>query len=198
VVILSRLFRYVTKQTDIVVDIGAHKGYFSVFASYEAKKGKVFAFEPFKKNYDALNANIRLNKRKNIKAYNLGIAGSKKNIVLYANAGNAGGMSVVADWFKKEKNVESHKISCISLQDVFSLCKIKQIDYLKVDCEGGEYDILLNAKPATMKKVHKIGMEFHQIGKLKVGLLEKFLKQNGYRIRIYNHENIIGLLYAER
>ena len=47
---------------DIIIDIGAHIGLFSLFASQYCKKGKIYCFEPIKENYDILTENIDLNK----------------------------------------------------------------------------------------------------------------------------------------
>ena len=45
------------KEKDIVIDIGAHVGYFSIHSSINAKNGKIFAFEPYDKSFEILMKN---------------------------------------------------------------------------------------------------------------------------------------------
>ena len=49
------------KDNDIIIDIGAHIGLFSLFVSQFCKNGKIFSFEPISENYDLLKSNISLN-----------------------------------------------------------------------------------------------------------------------------------------
>ncbi len=187
------------RENDIVVDIGAHKGYFSVFASFKAKKGKVFAFEPMEDNYNILKKNIKVNKCINVIPFQLGISGTKGIKKLYISPDSSSGISLIKDWFKDDKRkITSFYIKCITLHDIFSLCRIKKIDFLKIDCEGAEHEILLNTPIESLAKINKISMEFHQIGRLRVSILKNLLKQNGFIVKVINPENTIGMLYARR
>ncbi len=62
---------------DIIIDIGANIGAFSIYASRRAKHGKVYSYEPFKNHYKRFLDNIKLNNLKNIFAFNL-VFGKKK------------------------------------------------------------------------------------------------------------------------
>ena len=59
------------------IDIGANLGYFSILFSSIIKQGKVYSFEPEKKNFKKLLDNIKLNNFKNILPYNIGLSNSK-------------------------------------------------------------------------------------------------------------------------
>ena len=184
---------------DIVIDIGAHKGYFSTFASLAAKNGKVYAFEPMEDNYNILKKNIKVNKCINVIPFQLGISGAKGIRKLYVSPDSSSGMSLIKEWFKDDKRkITSFYIKCITLHDIFSLCRIKKIDFLKIDCEGAEHEILLNTPIESLAKINKISMEFHQIGRLRVGILKNLLKQNGFIVKVEDPKNTIGMLYARR
>lgn len=187
------------RENDIVVDMGGHKGYFSTFASIAAKHGKVFVFEPMEDNYNILKKNLKVNQCTNVVSFQIGISGTKGIKKLYINPDSSSGISLIKDWFKDDKRkIPSFSIKCITLHDIFSLCHIKKIDFLKIDCEGAEYEILLNAPVESLARINKISMEFHQIGKLRVGILKNLLKQNGFIVRLINPENTTGMLYARR
>ncbi len=185
-------------EKDTVVDIGAHKGYFSVFAAKRAKKGKVYSFEPTEKNFAFLEENIKLNHCKNIHPLKLGVASKRSERKIYEYSDQAGGISLIKEWFGDSDRVKSYTIKCITMDDLFVKCKIDKINFLKLDCEGAEHEILLNTSSKTMKKIEKIGMEYHEIGKLTAEGLITFLQKNGFVVRRQRLQTSIGLLYATR
>jgi FkbM family methyltransferase len=62
-----RLFGDVLEEGMVVIDAGAHVGYFALLAArIVGPSGRVFAFEPVPRNYDLLVRNIQLNGYRNI------------------------------------------------------------------------------------------------------------------------------------
>ena len=62
-----RLFKRLVRPGDVVVDIGAHVGYFTLLAATLAgPAGRVFAFEPIPTSYEQLAANVRSNALRNV------------------------------------------------------------------------------------------------------------------------------------
>ncbi|HEY9206274.1 MAG TPA: FkbM family methyltransferase [Candidatus Methanoperedens sp.] len=117
--------------TDIVLDIGANIGGFSILASKKALM--VYAIEPI--TFRDLTKNIHLNTTNNIKAmdYALGNATTK------------------VTWMKKKREVQ-----CKSLSEIIHECG-GHIDFLKLDCEGGEWSI----KPQELHGIRRIEAEIH-------------------------------------
>ena len=168
------------KQSDIIVDIGANIGIFSILAAKKAKNGKVFAFEPINKNFKRLNENIKLNNLKNIISFKKAVSNKNKKIELFISNDNEGGHSIYAN-LTKSKNKQI--VNALSLKNIFKENNLKNIDFLKIDCEGGEYDILLNSKK-ELKKINKISMEVHNLNKEKnIKTLKKFLEENKFKIK---------------
>ena len=59
--------------------------------------------------------------------------------------------------------------------------KIDAIDFLKVDCEGAEYDILLNLDDHLLSRIKKIAMETHDdVNEHRHGELVEFLRAHGF------------------
>lgn len=164
---------------DLVVDIGAHIGGYSVKA---AKLGaRVIAYEASPRNYELLVKNLAVNGCNNVKAYNVAVASNDGKIELNLDPKGTALNSIYPVPYLHEKI----SIPCVSLSTVFARNGLKKIDVLKLDVEGAEYGILLNSKSSYLKKVRSIIMEFHEgMGHgHKVNELEAFLKRNGFRVK---------------
>jgi len=169
------------KKNDTIVDIGAQAGIFSVFAANIAKNGHVYSFEPFKSNYELLLKNKKINNFRNIHAFNLGVTGNSEKTRLYVSETNTGGHSVI--WKNSGDFVE---INTTTLSDI--LRTTGKIDYLKIDAEGSEYEILLNTPKNAMKKIMKVSLEYHDFFDKTQSYrdLVNFFKKNGFKTKIKN------------
>lgn len=99
------------------------------------------------------------------------------------------------------KNVTIHQHSATSLSQIFLENKLSRIDFLKIDCEGCEYPILLNAKSLTLKKVAYLAAEIHlfnQTTKQQFAALQKHLVRTGFQYTIQPNpvHQTICYLYA--
>ena len=184
------------KNNDIVLDVGGHIGIFSIFASKMANYGKVYVFEPFPENFDLLNKNIKLNRAYNIKPFNVALSdktGTKEFFV--SETENKGGGSF---YERKEKKTRKIKIKTQAFNEFFDKNEIQKIDFLKMDCEGGEYSILLKCYKKNLKKIKKMSIEYHNINKKQNGLiLRKFLEKSGYKVLVSPISKRRGMIYAK-
>ena len=69
---------FTIKKNNLVIDIGAHIGTFTVYAAKRAKNGLVFSYEPEKENFELLKQNIILNNLKILKRLIWGFAVKKE------------------------------------------------------------------------------------------------------------------------
>ena len=72
-------------ETDIVIDVGAHIGLFSLYASQSCKKGTVYSFEPMNENYKMLKSNLQINNLPNVIVENSAISKSSSKITLFTS-----------------------------------------------------------------------------------------------------------------
>lgn len=179
------------RPNDIVVDIGAHAGIFTILASYFAKQGQVYAFEPFKENYNLVLENINLNKAKNVKVFNKAVSDSSGKLKFYVSTSKNKGQNSIHKLGESQKEISVDKIS---FKDF--LRTIPKIDFLKIDCEGAEYGILFSLSRKELQKIKKISMEFHNYGKDTGEDLARFLHKNNFKIRLIKDGKMFGRIYA--
>ena len=186
-----------SKQPKIIIDIGANIGSFSIFAASKMPNAKIFSFEPLRGTFQQLKENISINGfGKQIVPNKMAVYKEEKRIKLY-DAGISGLSSIYRT--RNEENFEL--IKSTTLKNIFEKNKIKTCDYLKIDCEGAEYDILSNCPKSIFKKIKTISLEFHEMipGQNHHSLI-KILNNNDFRtIHKYNDiEHNIGYIYASK
>lgn len=181
------------KNDDVVIDIGAHIGLFALFSAQFCKNGKIYCFEPIKENYDLLKANLDLNNIKNVVAVNAAVSTSTGIVTIYLNEDEAGHSMYVTG--SKQIQVKS-----ISLQDIFDSNRLERCNFLKIDCEGEEYEIIKSLSSPYFDKISKICIEYH-FADTKPHLLQditKKLKSSAYTITTRKILPSIGFLYATK
>lgn len=178
------------KETDLVIDIGAQIGIFSVFAASLANKGKIFCFEPVFDNFSFLKTNIELNKLNNVFAYNLAVSDTDGKREIFLDNLNTGGHSIY-----NRSGTENIIVSeSVDLNKWIEVNKFTNIDFLKIDCEGAEYEILKGLSDDKFKLIKKISMEYHNIDQNNnIDFLRSFLINKGYNCFIRG-----SMLYASR
>lgn len=178
---------------DIVIDVGAHIGLFTLYASQFCTKGKIYSFEPVKENYNLLLKNIKSNNLNQENCFNLAVSNSNQPIKLYLNEDESGHSML------SESN-QSTTVDSISLQKFFDENNIERCNFLKLDCEGAEYEILKNLPITYLKKIDKMVIEYHMADTNPELLteLKKNLSENNFRIEIKHLFPDIGFLYAKK
>lgn len=157
------LFKSV-KKDDIVVDIGASVGPF-IFSILNNEPQKIYAIEPSSKLIETCRNNI----------------GESKTNIDYINKAVSNNIDKV-NIFGGENNFET-----ISFKKLIETYSIDSIDFLKIDCEGGEYDIFVDENINYLKNnVKFIAMEIHLSYP---GFREKFKQfRDNYLIHFLNYE----------
>ncbi|HEX5692964.1 MAG TPA: FkbM family methyltransferase [Roseiflexaceae bacterium] len=142
-----------------VIDIGACLGSFAVFAARHAPGIRVHAFEPAPDSFRLLRQNLELNRVANVSIYPSAVAAASGPLTLYTFAGHAEQNSL--NPLRAHADARAVTVEALALADVFDRLAIDHCDFLKIDCEGAEFDMLLNAPPELFKRVSHICMEYH-------------------------------------
>jgi FkbM family methyltransferase len=140
----TALFKKVVKQGNVVVDLGANIGYFTLLAAkLVGENGKVFSFEPEPQNFNYLIRNIELNNYQNVFAYQKAIADKVGKTKLYICTYDSGHHTI-----NQSEGIEAYRlgragetkeieIDLVTL-DSFLADKTDKVDIVKIDVEGAE------------------------------------------------------------
>jgi FkbM family methyltransferase len=176
--IYNRDPRFNVEDGDIIIDAGAHIGFYSLYQGLKMKSGRIFAFEP---NYDTfcrLKKNIALNNLKNIvKPENAAVAGSNGVVNLRISRGSSEGNTIMKNGTVAEYE-QTAAVPAITLDEIARRNHLKKIDIIKIDTEGAEVEILKGGVGLALGMAQKIVVETHS-SELKQNC-EKILFEAGF------------------
>lgn len=159
-------YEYDLNENSIIVDIGAFKCEWSIKISEKYNNPSILAFEASKTFFDEAYNNIA--NFNNIKLVNKAISNQfkKENIKI----GVADGVST--SFFIESENEE--EVDCIPASEIFSTFGLNNVDLMKINIEGSEYDVLEYLIDNNLiTKVKNIQVQFHRLGD---NYMDRFLK----------------------
>lgn len=162
-----------TNKEDVVLDIGANLGYFTLL-SKNAKK--IIGIEPIPQAIPILKKNISINELdKKAEVKNMAVGKRKEQLFIEVNKSlNLSG--IVSKKNSRTKKIHSNNLTYfIEKYDANSL---------RMDVEGYEYHILLNKIPG---KVNKISLELHStvLSKKQIKELMTYFEKEGFKVKRY-------------
>jgi len=187
--------KYNIKKSDIVIDIGANIGLFSLFAAKFART--VYSFEPSPESFIYLQNNVISNTFNNIKCFNYALAPHSGEIA-FGESEDLTSSSFYRD-NKSGTSVKSTTVNCVNLQEIFDKNQIDCCDFLKIDCEGCEFEVLFGTPAEYLKKIVTISMEFHDsLTEYTHYDLAQYLTQHGFVIEILKIRGTFGIMVGRR
>jgi FkbM family methyltransferase len=190
------LDNFVNLEKKNIFDIGANIGIATVLLAKQNPNSIIYAFEPFLNSYNTLLENINLNNLKNIIAINKAVSNVNciQELAISESISGANTLYTDIDLFKNDintvyainnnininNNIININIEVISFEDFIKDNNINEIELLKIDCEGSEYDILYNNSLLLNKSIKNIVGEFHNF--------KNFIYKDGYNFNdLYNY-----------
>jgi FkbM family methyltransferase len=166
----------VPKAGDTVIDIGAYVGMFSIKASkFVGDSGLVIAVEPLPSNIGYLERNTA--PLTNIRIVKTALADYTGSAKLYSSPSTAAHSMT---YVRKDFTV----VSVTTLDKLVDYLGVKKVDYIKMDAEGSDINILLGAKNTLIKDSPVLSMACYHIDKDGTPFVDKvilFLQNLGYK-----------------
>jgi FkbM family methyltransferase len=145
--------RFLPKQGDIVVDIGAHMGRYTIISSKRVgANGKVVAIEAHPGNFEMLKSNIKLNQLTNVIPLNYAAYSKETKINLYLPEVESG-YTIYNTIMSNRARTEDKfvEVSANTLDYLLQLNEITDVNWVKIDVEGAEFEVLKGASNVLSK-----------------------------------------------
>ncbi len=178
-----------------VLDVGAHKGFFVLYARALNATVPIYAYEPEEKNFAALKQHVDDNKVEGVFAKNVAVAGKDGSLTLHVNADSHN--HSILDGVEGEQKLQ--KVTAASLDKILS--KKEFWDVVKMDCEGAEYEIFKHTSPESFQKIGVLFLEYHEFNSdMKVATLKTLFEKNGFKVKMApsKYDKRMGFLIAKR
>jgi FkbM family methyltransferase len=202
---------YKLEPTDrVIVDAGANIGLFSCFAAASLPKCRIYSAEPFPSTYKRLERHVRSNGfLSRIHCFQAALAGAPGHVAMAAEGSSSQRVHVVevdAD-AGGGRPTEGHasavaeaivEVEAVTLGDFLNGLDEQQVDLLKMDIEGSEYEVLLAASTRDLDRVKRINLEYHaKPGFTKRDILEHLVRC-GFHIVSHQGAGDYGMVHLTR
>jgi FkbM family methyltransferase len=176
------------KEDHVVLDVGTNIGYVLLISAKKASRGMVYGFEPSSYNYKKCIDNCKLNRFANHHVFNFGLGRADETLYLETISASNHGMNRVTTGYMDS----SEKIVVRKLDNLVKEAQIKRVDFIKIDVEGFEMNVLVGAEETISTFRPKIFLEVNN------GFLSRYqssssrvfnwLRSKGYKI--YNTQGL--------
>ena len=168
------------KPADTVIDVGANIGCFTLLAARAVgASGRVIALEPEKHTFRQLQRNIELSEMSNITALRVALGADECTVNLHYN-----GRALFSSLYN---TIDGHSIQgdvqevrMTTLEALMAKEGVERCHYLKLDCEGAEYDIVGSLSLEVAECIEQITMEIHEVPGADLDALKFKLSQLGF------------------
>jgi len=185
----TKILKKFLKPDMTFIDVGSHIGYYSFLASkLVGKRGTVISFEPNEYNFNELARYIKDNKAINIRAFQLALSNQESDANFFINPYNDGGHSLT-EFVDYDLPYSSIKVRTITL-DAFLQRNYPflKIDFIKIDVEGHEIEVLKGMLKTLQKDKASIIVEF--FNEIKKERIKGLLTSRGYCCRHHSGRDL--------
>jgi FkbM family methyltransferase len=176
-----------------IIDAGAQAGFFSLYCRALNGKIRVYALEPEPKNAEFLAKHLKVNRVQDVKIFQQALAGKSGKQDFYVSEDTHDHSLIKPEKFKAKISVEG-----ISLSDFLLKNKLIRVSLLKMDIEGGEYEVLENLNKDDWRKIENILLEYHDLPEKNHHNLAELIRRNGFSLEIFpsHYDKKLGYMLA--
>lgn len=147
-----------------VVDIGGHVGTFTCRLTQLHRDATVTAFEPSATTSDYLRRNVTNNGVADRVTVVQAALTAESGTAIFDDNGAGSGLNGLMSAREVGTGVAT-EVDAVSFADAVGKAGGPEgkVDVIKIDCEGGEYDLVLTSKPDSWQDVQRVVIEHHPV-----------------------------------
>jgi FkbM family methyltransferase len=150
---------YPLNEYSVIFDLGGFDGNFSQ-TMYSKYKSNIYVFEPHPEFVSIIRDKFKDNEK--VKVFDYGVGGKTENLQLVSC--NESSYIIPQTKVNNTSNKIFQNISIKSFKNVYDEMKVNNIDLLKINVEGSEYDIMQNIFDNDLTtKINNFQIQFHKI-----------------------------------
>lgn len=139
----------------VIIDIGANSGLFALRLKQLYPSAKILCYEPFPSNFAQLQNTISVNKLGSVTPLQKAVGARAGRAKLFIHKRNMGGHSFYST---AALNTDYVDVEVIDLPSVLGGVE-QEVDLLKLDCEGAEFDILMGLTASDARRIRRVIVE---------------------------------------
>jgi FkbM family methyltransferase len=171
---------------DAVIDVGANIGCFTLFAARNVgPQGRVIAIEPDGETYAQLNRNLQTNGICNVVPLRAALAGQAGAVSL-RSCPNSLYSSLYGEVDGRCNEGAVQEVPAMTIDQIMDNAGLERCQFLKMDCEGAEHEVIRAMSAATAARIGQIGMELHDLAGCDSGATVQRLQEFGFRCQRRN------------
>lgn len=171
-VFIKEIYRFSSKKSrPLIIDCGANIGLSVIYFKKLFPKANVIAFEPDKDVFEILKHNIKSHSLDDVSLIKKGLWKEEATLCFQPDGADGGRLEEVG-------NDNTAKIDTVRLSNYLD----NEVDFLKIDIEGAEIDVLAECK-SKLKNVKNIFVEYHSFKNKpqELDTIFAILKESGFR-----------------
>jgi len=141
---MAPLWFHLASRARVVLDVGAHVGFYALLAAHANPECAIFAFEPHPTVYGRLIRNVSLNGVENVRCMQAACGARAGTGELYEVEGRGipSGSTLESGFMKPEWGIHSQAVSVLMLDEFVAGAAVGTVELVKLDTEGTEPQVL--------------------------------------------------------
>jgi len=165
------------------VDVGANVGYFSLFLLSRFPDARVWAYEPMPANFELLDAYRHEHNDLELFPIQKAVtAPGQQTLTLHYDRSDS--FTTSASIYSDPDQPQALRVKATSLDEIMETQQLDSLDFLKLDCEGSEYQLLYQARDEALRRIGRLAIETHPgpTPRETSSALAGFLQEKGFEL----------------
>jgi FkbM family methyltransferase len=187
-------------ENDIILDIGANEGFYTLRMKQENPTARVLSVEPISTTYQLLTTNLSLNPctRSHVYPVHAAAAAEHRSMEMFRHSHvptvSSEHINHLDQPWIKPSSQQTERVEAFSLDEMCRHAGFGAVDLIKIDVEGAEIDVLQGAQD-VLAMASRLVLEWHSPALR--GATIALLQKRGFRLLLAD-EHRFGDLYFER